>query len=84
MLTNLNSLYPRIVFANLGWNSAGCSGEEDFKILSIYFRYFLNIPNVKVHDPTCEQTLIPFTQRGFVPSLVEIDLVILEKKMKIK
>ena len=32
--------------------------------------------------PSFEQTWIPFTQGYFVPSLVEIGLVVLEKKMK--
>ena len=33
--------------------------------------------------PSFEQNWIPFTQRWFVPSLVEIDPVVLEKKSKI-
>ena len=36
----------------------------------MYFRYFLIIP-----------LIIPFTQEYFVPSLVEIGQVVLEKKM---
>ena len=34
------------------------------------------------HGPSFEQTWIPFTQEYFVPSLVEIGPVVLEKKMK--
>ena len=39
-------------------------------------------PLGKERGPSFEQTWIPFTQRWFVFSLVEIDPVVLEKKMK--
>ena len=42
--TNLNPLYPRMYRAKFGWNWTSGSGEEDFLILSIYFRYFVIVP----------------------------------------
>ena len=39
-------------------------------------------PLGKGRGPSFEQTWIPFTQGCFVPSLVEISLVVLEKKLK--
>ena len=55
------------------------------KILSMYFYYFLHyLPLKKEQGPSLEQTLIPFTQECFVSCLVEIDRVVLEKKMKIR
>ena len=39
-------------------------------------------PFGKGRDPSFEQTWIPFTQGCFVPSLIEIGPVVLEKKMK--
>ena len=41
--TNLNPHYPRRHSAKFDWNSSSCSGEEDFIISSVYFRYFLII-----------------------------------------
>ena len=58
-------------------------GKEIFLILSLYFRYFLIISLGKGRGPSFEQTWIPFTQGCFVPSLVEIGSMVLEKKMKI-
>ena len=49
----------------------------------MYFRYFVIISPWKIAGvPSFEQTCIPFTQGCFVPSLVEIGPVVLEKKMK--
>ena len=49
----------------------------------MYFRYLCNyLPLAKGRAPLFEQTWIPFTQGCFVPSLVEIGPVVLEKKMK--
>ena len=53
------------------------SGEEIYEIFlyssSIYFRYFMII------CPSFEQTGIRITQECFVPSLVEIGQLVLEK-----
>ena len=38
--TNLNPLYPRMLWAKFGWNWPSGSGEEDFKISSPCFCYF--------------------------------------------
>ena len=48
----------------------------------MYFRYFVIISPWKGRDPSFEQTWIPFIQGYFVPSLVKIGPVVLEKKMK--
>ena len=49
---------------------------------STVFLLFLLSSLEKGRGPSFEQTWIPFTQGYFVPSLVEIDPVVLEKKMK--
>ena len=48
----------------------------------MYFCYLVIISHWKRTIPSFEQTWIPFTQGYFVPSLVEIGPVVLEKKMK--
>ena len=48
-------------------------------MLSMIFRYFVIIPLGKRQTPSFEQTWIAFTQGYFVPSLVEISPVVLEK-----
>mgnify|MGYP003686116863 CR=1 FL=1 len=53
-----------------------------FLILSMYFRYFVIIsPLEKGQGPSFEQNWIPFNQRCLVPSLVEISLVVQERKI---
>ena len=47
------------------------------------FHYSVIISPWKKAGPSFEQTWIPFTQGCFVPSLVEIGPVVLEKKMKL-
>ena len=51
----------------------------------MYF-YFLVIisPPGKGRDPSFEQTWIPFTKEYFVPSLVEIGPLVLEKIFKFR
>ena len=41
--TNLNPLHPRMLCAKFVWNWPNGSGEEDFLISSMYFRFFLII-----------------------------------------
>ena len=48
----------------------------------MYFHNFELSPLWKGQRPLFEQSWIPFTQGHFVPNLVEIGLVVLEKKMK--
>ena len=79
--TNLNPIHSRMLCAKFGWNWLSGYGEEDFLILSMYFHYFVIISPSKRVGPSFEQTWIPFTQGCFVPSLVEIGPVVLEKKI---
>ena len=58
-----------MICAKFGWNWFSCSGE-DFLISSMY-----------LYGPSFEQTWIPFTQRFFVPNVVEIGSRLLEKKI---
>ena len=81
--TNLNPIHPRMHGAKFGWNWLSGTGEDDFKILSMYFHYFVIIsPWKKGRGPSFEQTRILITQECFVLSLVEIGPVVLEKKIK--
>ena len=60
------------------WNQPSDSGEEEFWKVS--FAISLLSPLEKTWDPSFEQNWILFTQRCFVPSLVEISPLVLEKK----
>ena len=71
--TNLNPLHPRMLCAKFVWNWASVSGEEDFLISSMCFRYFVIISPWK--------KAVPFSQGWFVPSLVDIGQAVLEKKV---
>ena len=69
--------------AKFGWNWLSGTGEDDFKILSMYFHYFVIIsPWKKGRGPSFEQTWILITQECFVLSLIEIGQLVLEKKME--
>ena len=61
--TNLNSLYPRMLCAKFGWNWPSGSGEEDFLVLSMYFRYFLIISPWKRAGPFTFTNLNPLHPR---------------------
>ena len=84
---NLNFLYPRMLWfgwnqrRKFGWNWPRGSGEEDFEISSMYFRYFVIIPplekSVALHLNKLES---PLPKNALW--LVEIGQVVLEKKMK--
>ena len=82
--TNLNPLHPRMLCAKFGWNWHSGSGEEDFLKFnsSMYFQYFVNISPWKRAGPFIWTNFNPLTQGLFVPCLVEIGPVVLEKKMK--
>ena len=69
--TNLNPLNKRILFARFGWNWPYGSGEDFLYVVDVIlpFRY-------KGLEPSFQKTWIPFTQGCFVPSLVEIGLVV--------
>ena len=55
--------------------------KKTFKFYQCIF-HFQNYLPLEKNGPLFEQTWIPFTQGCFVPSLVEIGPVVLEKKMK--
>ena len=77
---NLNPLHPQILCAKFGWYWPSGSGEVDFKILSMYFRYFIIIPPSPLEKGVALHlnNLNPLHPR----SLIEISPVVLEKKMK--
>ena len=80
--TKLNPLHPRMLCAKFGWNWPSGSGGNISLISSMYYRYFGIISSLeKGRGPSFEQNWIPFTQRCIVPSLVEIDSMVLEKKI---
>jgi hypothetical protein len=72
ILTNLNSLHQRIIFTQFDWIWPAGSGE-DFKNNSVYFYSFAIISPSRGLNPP---------QGWFVPSLVKIGPVFLEKKSK--
>ena len=49
--TNWNPLHSRMLCAKIGWNWLSCSGEEDFKISSMHFHYFIIISPWKREGP---------------------------------
>ena len=56
-------------------------GRCFFLFRQCIFAILLLSPLWKGRGPSCEQSWIPFTQGCFVPSLVEIGSVVLEKKI---
>ena len=71
--TNLNSLHPRMLCL------------VDIGLVVLETKIFNNFVNLVLLFRNClpfELTWIPFTQGCFVPSLVEIGPVVLEKRMK--
>ena len=59
ILTNLNLLHPRMHIDKFGWNWSSDSGEEDFLISSMYFRYFVIISPWKRTGPFILTNLNP-------------------------
>ena len=81
--TNLNSPHPKILCAKIGWNWMGGSGEKDFlKFVNTFLLFHNYLPPWKRVGPFVWTKLNHFTQWYFVPSSVEIDPVVLEKRMK--
>ena len=66
-------LYPRILCSKFGWNWRSGSTEKDVLMSALHFCSFVIISSWKS---------IPFTQGCFVPSLVEIFPMVLEKKVE--
>ena len=78
-LKKLEFLSSKDACAKIDWNWLSGSGEEDFLISLMYFHYFIIISPWKRVVTFIWKNWIPFTQGFFVPSLVEIGSVVLEK-----
>ena len=61
--TNLNPLHQRMFCTKIGWNWPTGSGEEDFIISSMHFRYFLIISPWKRAGPFICTNLNPLHPR---------------------
>ena len=79
--TNLNPLHPRMLCANFGWNWTSGSGEEDFKISSMYFCYFIIISPWKRAGPFIWTNLKPLHPRMLCAKFGYNRSVVLEKKI---
>ena len=79
--TNWNPHHSRMLCAKFGWNWLMGSWGRHFLNLFMYFMVSLLSPLRKRRCPFFEHNLIPITQGCFVPSLVEIGWVALEKKI---
>jgi hypothetical protein len=81
----LNSLYPRMICTKFHWNWSAGSGEKDFIIIFFlqctFALLLLSHPGQGCY-PSFEQFWTSPTPRWFVPSLVKIGRVVLEKKSK--
>ena len=77
----LSPTHPGIHCAKFGWNWPSGSWEKDFKFRQSIFAISKLSPLGKGRYPSFVQTWILFTQGCFVPSLVEIGPVVLEKKI---
>ena len=75
-------IHPRIISAKFDWNWPRAS-EEYFLKSSMYLHYFVIISPWKRAGPFIWTNLNPlaFTQGCFVPSLVEIGPVVLDKQI---
>jgi hypothetical protein len=79
--TNSNVLHPRIICTKCDWIWPAGSGE-DFKNFSVYFYSFAIISPWRRVIPFAWTNLNPLPERWFVPSLVKIGYVVLEKIFK--
>ena len=80
-LQKLESPSPKDTLCKVWKNWLSGSGEKNFLISSMYFRYFIIISPWERAGPSFDQIWIPITQGCFVPSLVEIGPVVLKKKI---
>ena len=69
LLNKLEFPSPKDAFGKFEWNRPIGSGDEEFLDFAICFCYYL--PSEK--GVFLSETWIPFTQRCFVPGLVEIN-----------
>ena len=65
----------------IAWNWPKSSGKEDFRFLQFIFAFSLLSPLGKGQGPSPEKNWIRIIQRCFVPTLVEIGPMVLEKKI---
>jgi hypothetical protein len=72
---------PRMICTKFEWNSTS-SSRKDFQNLSLYFYIFTIISPWKLSITIIWSVWIPFNQGCFLPCLVEIGMVVLEKKLK--
>ena len=79
---HFSALHTRMLCAIFGWNWPSGSGEKEFyKFHQCIFAISFS-PLGKGCGPSFEQqTWILFTQRCFLPSFVEIGIVVLERKL---
>ena len=61
--TKLNLIYPRMLCTKFGWNWQSGSGEEHFKILSMYFSLFHYYLSLEKTGPFIWTHLNPFYSR---------------------
>ena len=61
--SNLDPYHPLMLCAKFGWNWLSGSGEEDFLISSMYFRYFIIISPWKRTGPFIWKNLNPLHPR---------------------
>ena len=78
--TNLNPLHWRMYCAKSVWNRSSGSGEEDF-LNSVNVLMLLNYYLFLGLGLSFNQSWNLITQECFVPSLFEIDKMVLEKKI---
>jgi hypothetical protein len=78
---NLNSLYPKIICTKFDWFWPAGSGEEDFGKNSVYFYTFTIISPWRRVIPLVWTSRRFITQGWFVPSVVKLGPVVLEKKI---
>ena len=80
--TKINPLHPGILCACLVEIGPVFLEKKIFKSCQFIFIISQLSPLWEGRGPSFEQTWMPFTQGYFVPSLVEVGPVVLEKKMK--
>ena len=83
-LRKLNPLYPKMLCTKFGWNWPSGSGEDFIISSKFLFCHFVIISTWKRAGTSFEQIWIPFTQECIVPSLVEIDPMVLDKIFKFR
>ena len=79
--TNVNSFYPRILFAKFGWSKPKGPGEK--KPIEMYFYYVTFISPWKKVWSLVEQTLILFTRRFSTQRLIGTDLMAMDVVLKV-